>query len=207
MTKPFLFSLLSSLDFSKMSIKALFQYFLRGLLLVVPVGLTVYLIVAMVQWTDNLLPINIPGLGLITVFFVTALLGYLANTLFARPFFDLFSGLMKRIPLVSFIYTSINDLVTAFVGDKKKFDTPVLVPFDQQGVLYKPGFITQKDLEEIGLSGMVTVYLPHSYNFSGNVFVVDKSKLIPLSGRSTEIMKYIVSGGVSGHLGVRKIKF
>lgn len=190
-----------------MNIKSLFQYFLRGLLLVVPVGLTVYLIVAMVQWTDNLLPIDIPGLGLITVFFVTALLGYLANTIFARPFFDLFSGMLKKIPLVSFLYTSINDLVTAFVGDKKKFDTPVLVPFDADRVLFKPGFITQTDLEEIGLPGFVTVYLPHSYNFSGNVFLVEKSKLILLSGKNTEIMKYIVSGGVSGKIEVKKIKF
>lgn len=183
-----------------MNLQSLLRYFLRGLLLVVPVGLTVYVIIAMVSWTDNLLPIQIPGLGIVTVFVVTSLIGYLANTIFAKPFFDLFGDLLKKIPLVNFIYTSINDLVTAFAGDKKKFDTPVLVPFDDKGVIFKPGFITQKDLEEIGLPGMATVYLPHSYNFSGNVFVVDKTKLIPLDGRNTEIMKYIVSGGVSGEL-------
>ncbi|RED93195.1 DUF502 domain-containing protein [Marinoscillum furvescens] len=187
-----------------MNFQSLFSYFLRGLLLVVPVGLTIYIIIEMVQWTDSLLPIQIPGLGILTVFFVTALVGYLANTIFAKPFFDLFSDLLKKIPLVNFIYTSINDLVTAFVGDKKKFDTPVLVPFDENGVIYKPGFITQKDLAEIGLPGMVTVYLPHSYNFSGNVFIVDKSKLITLSGNNTDIMKYVVSGGISGRIKVKQ---
>ncbi|MFH6982035.1 DUF502 domain-containing protein [Marinoscillum sp. 108] len=181
-----------------MYIQSLLRYFLRGLLLVTPVSLTVYIIVEMVKWTDSLLPISIPGLGMITVLFVTAFIGYLANTLFAKPFFDLFNDILKKIPIVSFLYTAINDLVTAFVGDKKKFDTPVLVPFDEHGMLYKPGFITQKDLSEIGLPGMVTVYLPHSYNFSGNVFIVDKSRLMTLEGSNTELMKYIVSGGVSG---------
>lgn len=183
-----------------MDIQALFRYFLRGLFFVVPVGLTVYVIVLMIQWADNLIPLDFPGLGILTVFFVTSLIGYLANTIIAKPFFDLLSSMLKKIPLVSFIYTSINDLVTAFAGDKKRFDAPVLVPFDEKGTLFKPGFITQKDLEEIGLPGMVTVYLPHSYNFSGNVFIIDKTRLVPLTGNNTEIMKYIVSGGVSGDL-------
>lgn len=187
-----------------MTLQSLFRYFLRGLLLVIPVGGTVYVIVLMIQWTDQLLPIQIPGLGLITVFFVTSLIGYLANTIVARPFFNLFGDLLKRVPIVSFIYTSINDLVSAFVGDKKRFDTPVLVPFDDKDILYKPGFITQKDLDEIGLPGKVAVYLPHSYNFSGNIFIVEKSKLIPLAGKSTDIMKYIVSGGVSGKIKVKR---
>lgn len=183
-----------------MNLQAVLKYFLRGLLLIAPVSLTVYIILIMVQWTDNLIPIQIPGVGLVTVLATTTLVGYLANTIIARPLFDVVGSMLKKVPLVSFIYSSINDLVTAFVGDKKKFDTPVLVPFDDKGILYKPGFITHKDLEEIGLDGKVTVYLPHSYNFSGNVFIVEKSRLIPLEGKSTDIMKYIVSGGVSGFL-------
>jgi len=179
------------------------RYFLRGILLIAPIGLTVFILVRIVQWTDRLLPISIPGLGIVTVLFITAFIGYLANTFFAKPVFDLFHDLMKKIPIVSFIYVSINDLVTAFAGDQKKFDSPVLVPFDDAGILHKPGFITHKDLEEIGLPGKATVYFPHSYNFSGNVFVVDKSKLIPLTGSSTELMKYVVSGGISGKMKVK----
>lgn len=187
-----------------MNIRSLFRYFLRGLLLVAPLGITIYIIVIMVQWMDNLIPINIPGVGLLTVFFTTTLIGFLANTIIAKPFFDVLGSMLKKVPLVNFIYSSINDLVTAFVGDKKKFDTPVLVPFDDKGILLKPGFITQKDLENVGLPGKVAVYLPHSYNFSGNIFIVEGSKLIPLGGKTTEIMKYIVSGGVSGHIKLKK---
>lgn len=187
-----------------MRIQSLFKFFLKGLILVAPLGITTYVIVEMVRWTDNLLPINIPGLGILTVFVVTAVIGYLANTLFAKPFFDLFNDLIKRIPLVSFLYTSINDLVSAFAGDKKKFDAPVLVVFDEGGKIYKPGFVTQDDLTALGLPGMATVYMPHSYNFSGNVIIVEKSRLIPFNANSTEVMKYIVSGGVSGELKPRK---
>lgn len=187
-----------------MYIQTMLRYFLQGLLMVVPAGLTIYLIVQMIAWVDSLVPVKIPGLGIATVFFVTAFLGYLANTLFAKPFFDFLGNLFKKVPLVNFIYTSINDLVTAFVGDKKKFDAPVLVPFDGHGTLYKPGFITQKDLSEIGLPGKVTVYLPHSYNFSGNVFIVDKERLLPIQGNNTDIMKYVVSGGISGSFSVKR---
>ncbi|MFY0598381.1 MAG: DUF502 domain-containing protein [Cyclobacteriaceae bacterium] len=180
----------------------LINYFFKGLLLVVPIGLTIYIISTMVVWVDGLIPINIPGIGLLTVLVVTTSIGYLANSYIARPFFVSINKALQKIPLFGFIYTSINDLVTAFVGEKKKFDQPVLVPFDEKGHLLKPGFITQSDMEEIGLPGMVTVYLPHSYNFSGNLFIVEKSKLVLMKGKSTNIMKYIVSGGVSGKIGI-----
>ncbi len=154
----------------------------------------------MVVWIDNLIPIDIPGLGLLTVLLVTTAFGYMANNMFSKTLIDSINKLIQKIPLAGFIYTSINDLVDAFVGDKKKFDQPVLVPFDEHGHLMKPGFITQSDLDTMGLPGMVAVYLPHSYNFSGNLFLIEKSKLILLKGKNTDIMKYIVSGGVSGKI-------
>ncbi len=183
-----------------MYVQSLIRFFLRGLLLVTPVSLTVYIIVELVRWVDSWLHIPIPGVGILTVLFTTALIGYLANTMLAKPLFKFIGLALEKIPLVGFLYSSINDLVTAFAGDTKKFDTPVLVPFDGQGFLYKPGFITQKDLSSIGLPGMVTVYMPHSYNFSGNVFVVDAKCLVALDGSNTDLMKYIVSGGVSGSM-------
>lgn len=183
-----------------MNLKRYVNYFLRGLLVVVPAGITIYFIYALVSWTDDLLPFDIPGLGLLTVLGIILSVGTVANTIIARPFFDLINKLFAKIPLINFIYTSINDLVTAFAGDKSRFDKPVLVPFDENGKLYKPGFITQSDMDKIGLEGMVTVYLPHSYNFSGNVFIVESSALKPLKGKSSDIMKYIVSGGVSGQI-------
>jgi uncharacterized membrane protein len=63
--------------------------------------------------------------------------------------------------------------------------------------LYKPGFITQNDLSNLNLPGMCAVYFPHSYAFSGNLFLVDKNKVKPFDGNATDVMKFIVSGGVT----------
>ena len=90
--------------------------------------------------------------------------------------------------------------MTSFMGEKKKFDKPVLVKVENN--LYKPGFVTSEDLKNIGLPGKVSVYLPHSYNFSGNVFISDKKNITSLSNPSSEVMKYIVSGGISGKIKV-----
>ena len=68
--------------------------------------------------------------------------------------------------------------------------------------IMKPGFVTAKDLKEIGLPGLASVYFPHSYNFSGNVFLVDRKLIKPIKSSTSEVMKYIVSGGVSGSIRV-----
>ncbi len=188
----------------KFKLSDIFQYFLRGLILAGPIALTVYIVIISVTWVDNLIPIKIPGLGLVIVLSGTVILGYLANTLIAKPIFMLLEKAMRKVPLVNFIYTSINDLVKAFVGEAKRFNSPVLVSFDKEGILHKPGFITSEDLSNIGLPGHVAVYFPHSYNFSGNLFIVDKKYVKPIDGNNSEIMKYIVSGGVSGKFEVKK---
>ena len=98
------------------------------------------------------------------------------------------------------IYSSVQDLMSSLVGTKKKFDKPVLVRMNNN--LLKPGFVTAKDLSKIGLSGFSTVYFPHSYNFSGNIFLVDRKYIKPIKSSTADVMKYIVSGGVSGSIKV-----
>jgi uncharacterized membrane protein len=83
----------------------------------------------------------------------------------------------------------------AFVGDKKKFNHPVIV--EMQPGIFKPGFITQDDLSSLNLPGLAAIYFPHSYAFSGNLFLVEKERVKPFDGNSTEVMKFIVSGGVT----------
>jgi len=63
--------------------------------------------------------------------------------------------------------------------------------------LKRIGFVTQKDMHEIGLEEMVAVYCPHSYNFSGNLYLVPKSHVTPLNLNSTDVMKFVVSAGVT----------
>src|SRR5690554_3201751 len=107
--------------------KRLLNYFFRGLLFLVPVALTLYILVVSIQWLDGLIPVNVPGLGLVFILVGITLFGYLGSTLLVKPFFDLLEELLEKVPFVNLIYTSIKDLIEAFVGDKKKFNQAVVV--------------------------------------------------------------------------------
>lgn len=184
--------------------RTIFNYFLRGLLFVFPLAATLYIIISAVRWSNKTfndllfewLNLDIPGLGIITVFIVVTLLGYIFSKAFTRPIVNYFENFLARVPLVKIIYTSLKELTEAFVGDKKRFNKPVLVQIGSEN-LKRIGFVTQKDMQEIGLDEMVAVYCPHSYNFSGNLYLVPKSHVTPLNLNSTDVMKFVVSAGVT----------
>jgi len=177
----------------------LLNNFLRGLLLLVPMAAAIYVVWYLYNFLDNLIPIvkNIPGLSFVLVVLLITMVGSFARR-YNTGMINWFENIIKDIPLLNLVYSSIKDLMTSFMGEKKKFNKPVLVKVESN--LYKPGFVTSKDLKEIGLPGKVSVYLPHSYNFSGNVFITEKKNIIPLTNSSSEVMKYIVSGGISGSI-------
>ncbi|HAH38262.1 Uncharacterized membrane protein [Algoriphagus ornithinivorans] len=180
--------------------KRILSYFLRGLLFITPLAVTIYVIYAIFVFLDNLIPVPIPGIGILMVLGLITFIGYLASLFFTKPFFEWFERGVFKIPLVNLLYTSIKDLMGAFVGDKKKFSSPVIVQISD--TLSRLGFITQEDMSEIGEPDLIAVYFPHSYNVSGNVFLVPKDKVKPLHGvKSSDVMKFMVSGGVSnlGH--------
>ena len=182
----------------KFYINQVLTYFLRGLLFTVPFVLSLYVIIMSIRWVDGLLGLETPGIGLVIIFCCISVFGYLAEFFITRPFFDYFEKTISKIPLVSIIYSSLKDLIGAFVGDKKKFKQPVIVQMDEQGAIFKLGFVTKSNLEMMGLNDMVSVYLPHSYNFSGNQYIVAKNRVRPVNINTTQAMKFIVSGGVSG---------
>lgn len=176
--------------------KRILSYFLRGLLFLTPIAVTVYVIYAIFVFLDNLIPVPIPGIGILMVLGLITFIGYLASLFFTKRFFEWFERGLARIPLVNLLYTSIKDLMGAFVGEKKKFSSPVIVQVSD--TLSRLGFITQEDMAGIGEADLVAVYFPHSYNVSGNVFLVPREKVKRLEGvKSADVMKFMVSGGVS----------
>ena len=181
------------------TIKRALNFFLRGLLFLVPVALTIYIFVVSIQWLDGLVPVKVPGLGLLIIITGITLFGYLGSTLLVKPFFDLLEEILAKVPFVNLVYTSIKDLIGAFVGDKKKFNQAVIITMDNDPGVQKLGFITQDDLTNIGLPDSVAVYCPHSYNFSGNLFIVPRRNVTIIEHvSSADFMKFVVSGGVSG---------
>jgi uncharacterized membrane protein len=107
-----------------------------------------------------------------------------------------FDSLLVKAPLIKIIYSSVKDLVSAFVGQKKRFNEPVLVKVGSTG-MEKLGFVTNRDLRFLGISEKkVAVYLPHSYAWSGNLFIVPADHVSPVDASTTDVMKFIISAGV-----------
>ena len=163
----------------------------------VPLALTTYIIVMSIRWLDGLLPLDIPGLGLLIILGSITIFGYLGSSFLIQPILGFFENIMVRLPLVRIIYTSLKDLVSAFVGDQKKFQQPVMVDLIADGSIKRVGFITQEDMTALGTPGFAAIYFPHSYNFSGNLVLIPREQVKPLDLSSTEAMKFVVSGGVS----------
>lgn len=179
-------------------IRKILRYFFSGTLFIVPLVATAYFIFVSFRWLDNLLNLPYPGLGFVIILVAITLFGYLTTNFAFKTMTVWFDHGMNRIPLVKLIYSAIKDLLGAFVGDKKKFNKPVLVRINRDNQLYQIGFITQSDLTDLGLTDMVVVYFPHSYAFSGYHYFVPKENIKPLDIPGTLAMKFIVSGGVSG---------
>jgi uncharacterized membrane protein len=173
-------------------------YFFQGVLFTAPVAVTLYVLYIVFHKIDSVFELPIPGLGFLIILIGITVLGFISNTFLISPVLSFFDKVLQSLPLVKIIYTSLKDLIEAFVGDKKKFEQPVLVYINKESNLQKMGFITRADMEHIGIKDKIAVYLPHSYNFSGDLYVVSSSNITILNIPPGEAMKFIVSGGVSG---------
>ena len=186
--------------------KKLIYYFLQGIMYIAPIGVTAYIIYLVFSFVDsllkeslvNLLNIYIPGLGLVVVIILLILIGLIGQTIIARPIKFLFKRVLIRIPLLKVIFSAFRDLFSAFVGKERKFNRPVLVLVNPISNLEKLGFLTEDDLSIIDEKEKVAVYFPHSYNFSGELFIVPKERVRPIDMNPAEVMKFIVSAGVAG---------
>jgi len=184
-----------------MWLRQVIRYFLRGALLAAPLGLTLYIILMVLSAVDRLLPFGIPGLGLLVTLTLITLVGIFTSNVVGRSVFERTERFFNRVPLVKLLYTSIKDLIGAFVGDRKSFHRPVAVRIAKESTLRLLGFVTRDGLHALGMPTHVAVYLPQSYNFAGNLIVVPADQVEELDVSSSELMTFLVSGGVSG-LGV-----
>ncbi|MFT6880586.1 MAG: putative membrane protein [Arcticibacterium sp.] len=181
--------------------KSVLNYFIRGLIFIAPVGLTILLLYNAFNFVDNLITIEntriVPGLGFLLVVGGTALIGFIFTRLLPNTIQNWIENSIQNLPLVRLFYSAFKDLISAFVGDKKKFKQPVLVTLNKDNHIYKLGFLTQESLSQIDKKNFVSVYCPHSYAFSGDMFILPKENVKILDLSSSEAMKIIISGGVS----------
>lgn len=195
---------------------ALAQLFFQGVILLAPIGVTIWVVVSLFNWVDNFLPnllnfifpvqfaaVNgqipkVTGLGFVVAITLVLIVGWLSSLFFVERLVSIFDKVLEKTPGVKIIYSSVKDFLEAFAGNKKKFDQPVLVNVDGADV-WRIGFITQENTEHFGLKDYLTVYVPHSYAISGITYIVPTSKIkkLPKGIGAAEAMKYVVSGGVT----------
>ena len=177
--------------------------FFQGLLIIGPIGLTIFFFFFVITSVDNIIPSvakEIPGLVFVSTLLVTALLGYLGNKFVVGRFFvDAIDSLLEKTPGIKHIYSPTKDVMSSFVGDKKKFNNPVWVKTNENPEIWRIGFLTQKDMADVHKDNFVAVYLPHSYAISGWVIVTEEKNIKPVVGMTAATaMKFAVSGGVAG---------
>ncbi len=192
------------------------QLFFQGVVVLAPIGVTIWVVVSLFNWVDNFLPnllnfifplqfaeVNgqipkVTGLGFVVAITLVLIVGWLSSLFFVERLMSLFDKLLEKTPGVKIIYSSVKDFLEAFAGNKKKFDKPVLVCIDAEDI-WRIGFITQENCEHLGLKDHVTVYVPHSYAISGISFILplSKTKKLPKHINASEAMKYVISGGVT----------
>jgi uncharacterized membrane protein len=180
-------------------IKRIFRFFLQGLIILAPIGVTAYALYWVFENVDSILRpyINIPGLGFVIILAFIILVGWISTQFFVGGIINLFDQWMDKTPVVKFIYTSTKDFFEAFGGEKKKFNKPILAQVfgDEVWVM---GFLTDEELEKLDMGAeMVSIYIPQAYHWAGQLYVLPRSKVKKIDKFTAgEAMKYAVTGGV-----------
>ncbi len=171
--------------------------FFKGLLVVVPLVFTVWAVYWVVKVIDDVVGAPFPGLGLLITLAVITFVGILASNVVGDRVIAALEKGIARLPVVKLLYSSVKDLMGAFVGDKKSFDRPVMVRLSPDEAIKALGFVTCSHFDDPKLDGHVAVYLPQSYNFAGNLVVVPRERVESIDADGAQFMAFIVSGGVA----------
>jgi uncharacterized membrane protein len=190
--------------------KQLGSILLKGLVTILPIGLTVYFVYWLGITTETLMakPIKLviddanywPGMGLVTGFIILFVVGLAVNAFLVRRVLGVGEELLLRVPVVKTVYSAIRDMTRLVNTDKKKGDLDRVVTLD-----YGPGkligFVTQEHASTLGIGGdddMVAVYLPMSYQIGGYTIYVSRSKVSETDLTVEQAMRIVLTGGVRG---------
>lgn len=182
--------------------------FVNGLFVLTPAAATIWLGLWLLNkldkplrdWLTSIVELPYPpyGVGLLATIIVIYLTGLLAQNFLTRGLWMLMDNTLAKAPLLKLVYNSVKDMMQAFVGEKKRFDKPCWVTVIPDSDVRVAGFMTRDNLELYGLPGHVSVYVPQSYNFAAQVLAVPRERVELIHADASDVMTFIVSGGVSG---------
>jgi uncharacterized membrane protein len=186
------------------------NYFIAGIVVLIPLGITVYLTILIITISSKILPkeinpnhylpYNIPGLEIIISLFIITFIGWLSLSFLGRKFLNLFNNILKRIPILRTIYSALGQMTQTFTNTDSKKKNVVLVEYPRKGS-WAVGFATKDNTGEITTKTnkkLVNVFVPTTPNpTSGFLLMFPKDEVIYLDMTFEEASKFIVSAGTS----------
>jgi uncharacterized membrane protein len=190
------------------------RYFFTGILVTAPIGLTLYLTWIFIAWMDalvtpyvpmwlnpnNMLPFNIPGVGLVMTLGALTFVGWLMAGFLGRWFTRAVDAILNRVPVVKTMYGVIKQVLeTALADQSRTFKEAVLVQFPHENA-WVLGFVTGRNRKHIDATlnkKMLSVFVPTTPNLtSGYLIFVEEGRAKPVSMPSDEALKLVISGGL-----------
>ena len=186
------------------------NYFIAGVVVLIPIGVTVYLTIFLVSISSKILPneinpnhylpYNIPGLEIIISVILITLIGWLSLSFIGKRLLNLFNNILKRIPILRTIYSALGQMTETFTNTDKEKKNVVLVEYPRKGS-WAVGFATKENSGEISdktKRNLINVFVPTTPNpTSGFLLMFPKEEVIYLDFTFEEASKFIVSAGTS----------
>ena len=184
--------------------------FIAGVVVLIPIGITLYLTLFIIRITGNIipkeinpnnyLPFDIPGVEILIALFIITLVGWLSLSFLGKKFFEIFNNILKKIPILRTIYSAIGQMTESFTKTDDKQKSVVLLEYPRKGV-WAVGFATKENegiIKERVKEELINVFLPTTPNpTSGFLLMVPKKDLIYLDISFEQASKFIVSAGTT----------
>ena len=186
------------------------NYFIAGIVVLIPIGITIYLTVFIISISSKILPkeinpnhylpYNIPGLEIIISLFIITFIGWLSLSFLGKKLLDLFNNILKKIPILRTIYSAIGQMTQTFTKSDTNKRNVVLIEYPRKGS-WAVAFATKDNTGEISAKTnkkLVNVFVPTTPNpTSGFLLMFPKDEIIYLDMTFEEASKFIVSAGTS----------
>ena len=184
--------------------------FIAGIVVLIPIGITLYLTLFLIKISgkiipkkinpNNYLPFDIPGLEIFIALFLITLIGWLSLSFIGKKFFEIFNNFLKRIPILRTIYSAIGQMTETFTKSDNNEKSVVLLEYPRKGI-WVVGFATKENqgvIKDKIQEDLVNVFVPTTPNpTSGFLLMLPKKDLIYLDVSFEQASKFIVSAGTT----------
>ena len=201
---------MSKQNIKKSIFSSLRNNFIAGVVVLIPIGITLYLTLFIIRISgkiipkeinpNNYLPFNIPGVEIIIALFVITLIGWLSLSFLGKKFFEFFNNILKKIPILRTIYSAIGQMTESFTKSDNNQKSVVLLEYPRKGI-WVVGFATNENkgiIENKINEKLVNIFVPTTPNpTSGFLLMVPKKDLIYLDVSFEQASKFIVSAGTT----------